>query len=96
MTAAERQRLRQLVDELQRARLEQQRAAARGKPCAGCGGNRDRYTDGCQTCRDRRNGRAARAREAGKVAIAIEAREAMREHRKGKPIAFDPMWRPRV
>jgi hypothetical protein len=46
MTAAERQRLKHLVDELQRSKLEQQRAAARGKPCAGCGGNRDRYTDG--------------------------------------------------
>lgn len=38
---------------------------------------------------------AAHRRE-NKLAVALAAREAMREHRKGKPIAFDWNWRPVV
>jgi len=34
--------------------------------------------------------------DVNKVAVAIAAREAMREHRKGKPVAFQYPTRPRV
>lgn len=62
MIAGDRQQLKRLVDAGTRTRLERERPG--GKRCRGCSGTLDRYTVGCQTCRDRCNHRALRARKA--------------------------------
>lgn len=69
LIAAKRKWLKAQLDAHQRQSVDAERARMQGKPCHGCGGRLEVYTDGCETCRSRRNGRAKRARE-GRRALA--------------------------